>query len=284
MVRHLIGPVALIAGVCAIPAVAQTIASNVNVVREQIPAQKQTILANSAEDIALQEEIAKIKAYNDYINGQIGISGTYSEPGAVVAPAATQAESVYQGKKVQLYAPQTATTGLTAGTKVTYHTENSQTQQVAPVRVILRSKQASIAPVTYRVSQGDTLYSLARNHCVSVSDIQKLNALSGSAIKIGQRITLPASQCGATAQTGLAQATGSEARTETNVVRRVLPVQAGIKVRHNNKYAVLPKDSLYSIGRRYCVSAEELARLNGIDISTPIQPGQVLHLPENSCR
>ncbi len=289
MVRQLIGSVALIAGVCAIPALAQTIAGNVNVVREPVVAQKQTILANSAEDIALQEEIAKIKAYNAYVDGQVGVSGTYSaidNRGTETSslPAKAPVTNPYQGKKIELFAPQALTVQQATSPRITYATDNGKIRRVTPVKLIVRSNSVQ----TYRISQGDTLYGLAHRQCVSVADVQKINRLNGTAIKIGQKIQLPASQCGATAQASqtrqpIAQPAG-EIRHDTKIVRRVLPVQAGIKVRQNNKYAVLPKDSLYSIGRRYCVSVSDLARLNAIDASKPIQPGQILRLPNNTCR
>ncbi len=48
----------------------------------------------------------------------------------------------------------------------------------------------------YTVKQGDTVYSLSRNLCVGVSDIQSANGLGADfAIKIGQTISLPQSRC-----------------------------------------------------------------------------------------
>jgi LysM repeat protein len=62
-----------------------------------------------------------------------------------------------------------------------------------------------------------------------------------------------------------------------------MPIQAGIRLDKGNNYAVLPKDSLFSIGRRYCVSAAELAGYNNIKATKPIQPGQILRLPQKAC-
>lgn len=48
----------------------------------------------------------------------------------------------------------------------------------------------------YRVVTGDTVYSLARQRCVSVSAIQTSNGLDATyGIKIGQSLNLPNSQC-----------------------------------------------------------------------------------------
>ena len=46
------------------------------------------------------------------------------------------------------------------------------------------------------VKQGDTVYSLARKHCVGVNDIKSLNGLDRNfAIKIGDSLNLPSSRC-----------------------------------------------------------------------------------------
>ena len=45
---------------------------------------------------------------------------------------------------------------------------------------------------TYRVRTGDSLWTIARRHGVSVSRLQAANDLSGSRVKPGQRLTIPA--------------------------------------------------------------------------------------------
>jgi len=46
--------------------------------------------------------------------------------------------------------------------------------------------------VTYHtVSRGDTLYGLSRKYGTSVSSIQRANGISGSLIRIGQRLKIP---------------------------------------------------------------------------------------------
>ncbi len=49
---------------------------------------------------------------------------------------------------------------------------------------------ASSATSTYRVRQGDTLYSIARQFDTTVDDIKKLNRLASDRIKIGDRLTV----------------------------------------------------------------------------------------------
>jgi len=45
--------------------------------------------------------------------------------------------------------------------------------------------------VTYRVRQGDTLWSIARNHSSSVDDIKRANAITSTRLIPGQELTIP---------------------------------------------------------------------------------------------
>ena len=264
----------------AVPAFAQT--SNVTVVREAVPAQGQVIVANSPQDLALQEEIARIRAYNADVESRVGISDTYTTAApAYVTPATKNTytrpitapvttTNQYQGRTIELFE--------TPATQITYASTITQPATV-PAAIVTRQPVTGYTRI-HRVVAEDTLYRLAKSNCVSVVDIQNRNGMSDTNIRIGQAITLPANQCGTTARTTTASST---TRSDFGIVRRVLPIQTGINVRSGNAYAVLPKDSLYSIGRRYCVSAGEIANFNGIDTTTPIQPGQILRLPSTAC-
>lgn len=55
----------------------------------------------------------------------------------------------------------------------------------APVKVVPKLK-------VYTVAKGDTLYGLSRTYGVTVRSIQQANGLSGSSIRIGQSLKIPA--------------------------------------------------------------------------------------------
>ena len=58
------------------------------------------------------------------------------------------------------------------------------------------SVPSPIAAGNYTVKQGDTMYSLSRGLCVSLDYLVQTNGIGGDyAIKIGQPLNLPASQC-----------------------------------------------------------------------------------------
>lgn len=49
---------------------------------------------------------------------------------------------------------------------------------------------ASTTPKTYRVRQGDTLFSIARQFSMSVEELKRLNSLPNDRIKIGDQLTV----------------------------------------------------------------------------------------------
>jgi membrane-bound lytic murein transglycosylase D len=49
---------------------------------------------------------------------------------------------------------------------------------------------SSSAPKTYRVRQGDTLFSIARQFSITVAELKRLNGLSTDRIKIGDQLTV----------------------------------------------------------------------------------------------
>ena len=94
----------------------------------------------------------------------------------------------------------------------------------------------------YRVRQGDSLSVIARRFGMSVRQLKNLNDLSGSLIRVGQRL---------------------------RVNRDVTPVGA-VKW-----YRVRPGDSLWSIAKRFRVTVRDLKMLNNLR-SSLIQAGRML--------
>jgi membrane-bound lytic murein transglycosylase D len=51
-------------------------------------------------------------------------------------------------------------------------------------------REAEVTRTVYRVRKGDTLYSIARRHGVSVENLRAWNRLKGSALSIGDRLQI----------------------------------------------------------------------------------------------
>lgn len=252
----------LLTVVASAPVFAQTYSSTT--VREAVPTQSQTIVANSQEDLALQEEIRRIRAYNAQVDSMVGISGVQTESTSIVTstPYIAPTTSTYSGAKIEIYEPAS-----------TYSSTSYAT--TTPTTTIVERQPVTGSTSIYTVVEGDTLYNLSKRNCIDVTDIQNQNGMSDNNIRLGQVLTIPANQCGF-----------SNTVSTSGTIRTVVPapttrtINAGII---SNNYAVLPKDSFYSIGRRYCVSANELATANGLSTTSIIKPGQVLQLPTNAC-
>lgn len=105
--------------------------------------------------------------------------------------------------------------------------------------------------VVYTVKRGDSLWDIANEYNVSVSDIVDYNNLGTTLLQIGQQLLIP---------TG-----GVEIPTEDD--------ETGIT------YVVKSGDSLWSIAKRYNISVDELKSANGLT-SNMLSIGQELVIPQ----
>ncbi len=147
----------------------------------------------------------------------------------------------------------------------------------------------SVSSTTHYVSKGDTLYNIAKRNNVTVASLKAANGLTGNGISIGQSLTVPGGQRVVNVQSqgyqapvttissGNSVTDYSSTQSRPTLVRNVEPLPAG------NNYAVLPKDTLYSIARRACVSVSDMQAVNGYIDAQSLQPGQRLTLPGGHC-
>lgn len=127
---------------------------------------------------------------------------------------------------------------------------------------------------TIEVKQGDTLYSLSRQHGTPVKDIMAANDLKGHNLKPGQRLTMPH---------------GSGARHASPESGAVTPPPAAAPAMTETAaasgapgtYTMKPGDSLYAIARQHKVKYADLQRHNNITDADvrKIRPGTVLKIP-----
>ncbi len=110
----------------------------------------------------------------------------------------------------------------------------------------------------YTVSRGDTLYSIARRHQLSVDELLSANRLEPQAVlKVGQRLVLP----------GAAAAVVPTALGSDHPAPRC------------PSYQVQPGDNLYRIAERLGLSVDELAEANELTARSILQIGQTLRVP-----
>lgn len=110
----------------------------------------------------------------------------------------------------------------------------------------------------YRVKPGDSLWSIAETHGVSVASLVKTNRLGPKEVlQVGQQITVPGMTSTMTAQAG--------SREVTRMVR----------------YGVRRGDSLTRIASRFNVAVRDIAQWNSLDVARLLHPGQELVIHVN---
>jgi len=113
---------------------------------------------------------------------------------------------------------------------------------------------ASAGGPTHTVGDGETLWGIARQHGVSITDLQDTNGLSGATIRAGQVLQIPRS---ASPSSSPAAATAARATVE---------------------HVVESGESLWSIARKYGSSVDAIQAANQLG-DRPIQPGQKITIP-----
>ena len=137
------------------------------------------------------------------------------------------------------------------------------------------------ATTAHTVTKGDTLYNISKRYAVTIDELQSANGLYGNTIGLGQVLTIPSSTTIINESAYVAPLTmaSTDSPAPVTLVRNVEPVPG----QSSGVYAVLPKDTLYSISRRACVKVADLISTNGIKNPNTLQPGQRLTMPAGHC-
>ena len=101
--------------------------------------------------------------------------------------------------------------------------------------------------MTYIVKAGDTLYGISNQFGVSVTELARLNNITGSTIKVGQVLKIPSN--------------------------------SGTNPDNMFMYTVKKGDSLYKIALKYNTTVNKIIDLNNLK-STTLSVGQILRIPE----
>ncbi|WP_409433752.1 LysM peptidoglycan-binding domain-containing protein [Litorimonas sp. RW-G-Af-16] len=213
---------------------------------------------------------------------------TYTETGVVKAQHFKQgdlSETEYQAllneaDRVRAYQGTSATTASSTISPAyeiqLYETAPTTTTVTEPV-------QSAAISTAHSVAKGDTLYNISKRYGTTVAALQDANGLSGTAISLGQTLTIPGNAIPQQSlNTTMAQPIFASAPVQQGYVTRrvVQPVSTSP---NSSVYAVLKKDTLYSISRRTCVSVGDLISTNSLSNPNALTPGQRLTLPSGHC-
>lgn len=115
------------------------------------------------------------------------------------------------------------------------------------VQPIVQAERSST--VTYRVAKGDTAYSIARRHGMSLDELQQLNGMKSTRLSSGQILKVAANS-------NASQSSKSANDSKQYVARR--------------------GDTFSSVAKRYNVATNDLLRWNNASRKTTLQPGTLL--------
>ncbi len=124
-------------------------------------------------------------------------------------------------------------------------------------------------PKTITVVPGDTLYSIAKQNNIAVSELAQMNKLDAPyALYAGQNIVVPGD--GKTTDNTPVVTAPEKDATQTNTVTRV----------DLQTITVVPGDTLYSLSRRYATPVNDLAVMNNLTVPFALYAGQQLRVPD----
>ncbi len=151
------------------------------------------------------------------------------------------------------------------------------TRPGTPVAGALQSeKVADVTPAsTYVVRPGDSLWSIAKKHKLTVADLTAANGIAANAnLQPGKKLVIPA-KSGVVAAPAAAAAPAPAPAKSTRPAKAASPKPGVEGVRH----VVKPGESLSVIARNYGVRQSEIALANGISDPTRLQAGTEIVIP-----
>jgi membrane-bound lytic murein transglycosylase D len=138
----------------------------------------------------------------------------------------------------------------------------TQVARAAPATPAAPAEAASGPTVTeHRVKSGDSLWTIASYHDMTVEDLKAINGLASDRLRIGQVIKLTDGPVAAPANPVPVKAPAAPAAASP----RWHTVQSG--------------DTLYGISQRYNAALADLMRVNNLAPKAILQPGLKLQLP-----
>lgn len=144
---------------------------------------------------------------------------------------------------------------------------------IAVILVLFPLNGLLFADITYKVSKGDTLYSISRKYKISVDDLKKANNLDESnKIVVGQNLKIP----GVSSEEKSVETNSSASQTITNKTSTVSE-----KV-EDEVYTVKAGDTLYSIAKKANMTLSDLLKLNNLTQDSVIKVGQKIKLSKTN--
>lgn len=144
------------------------------------------------------------------------------------------------------------------------------------------NKNKKQAPSYYKVKAGETLYSIAKSHGVSVEALKEANGLKSDIISSGQNLKIP-EKSSATIFPKSANTNNSGFQMYREIsdeeISRENARNKFVKITKNPDYTIKKGDTAASIAEKFGVSAEALLKLNSLDEKN-LTIGERVKIPE----
>lgn len=136
----------------------------------------------------------------------------------------------------------------------------------------------SLINLTHEVLPKESLYSIAKQYGITLSDLKKANSeLGNKSLKVGQKITVPVKADANSSLVAEKVTEKKEAKTEKELA---IAPQVNIDVKNPEaeiSHEVLPKETKYGIAKQYGLTVAELEKQNP-NISKKLLVGSVLKI------
>lgn len=133
----------------------------------------------------------------------------------------------------------------------------------------------------HEVLAKETLYGIAKEYGITLKELNQANpTLETSGLKIGQKITIPGN---AKSNTEIAVAPQSKKTSQKNTIETVS--ESSETTNSNTEVTsieVLPKESKYSIAKKYGITIKELDKVNPTIGVKSLRVGQKINIPANA--
>lgn len=143
--------------------------------------------------------------------------------------------------------------GVSVDDLISYN--NLSTTNLNAGQQLLVPKQKESKYITYKVKEGDSLYSIANTYRTTVNQLKNINNLSSNLLSVGQTLLIP---------------------TEVSA-----PLIPSTPSNTTITYTVKSGDNLYTLARLYNTTIDELKRINNLT-TNQLSIGQRLLIPNTS--
>jgi LysM repeat protein len=193
------------------------------------------------------------------------------------ANAALESKGLRVGQKIVVPVKTDANTSLVVE-KVTEKKEVKNEKEFAVLPKNVTDEKKLETEITHEVLPKESLYSIAKQHGITLSDLKKANPeLGNKSLKVGQKISVPVKIENNSSLVVEKSVEKKEVKNEKEVAVVPQPIVEDKKLETEITHEVLPKETKYGIAKEYGLTVAELEKQNP-NIAKKLLVGSVLKI------